>query len=292
MQHDLVISENAEVWYEDYHALHEISMGVKKGEVIGLIGPNGCGKSTLLRAINGILKTHSGTIYVDGKNTAGTSLPEMAKVCANVPTEFPPDFNLKVSEVVMMGRYPHRKGMWETLEDEEVVENALHLFEIDHLKNRNISNLSSGERQRTLIAKAYVQQPKIMLVDEPTSHLDIRYSLEVMEYFRGLVKQDTDMAVIIACHDLNLATKYCDRLVMVKEGRIVATGTPEEIITAENIAQVYNVRAKIIMEDGVLVTIPLESLSTKIYASQNNSPIKQSVLKSEVSADEAKQEKC
>ena len=252
-----MVSDAADVWYEDYQALHGITMGVRPGEVVGLIGPNGCGKSTLLRAINGILKTRGGVITVDGKDASKISLHDMAKTCSSVPTEFPPDFNLSVSEVIMLGRYPHRKGLWESKEDEDIAERAMEMFELSHLRSRNINNLSSGERQRTLIAKAYVQETEIMLVDEPTSHLDIRYSLEVMEYFKGLAEDGT-MAVIIACHDINLAAKYCTRLIMVKNGRIAAAGTPEEIVTPENIASVYGVRAKVIKEDGMMIMIPVE----------------------------------
>ncbi len=252
----LIEGADINVMYENFHALHDIVLSVKAGELVGVIGPNGCGKSTLLRSINGLLKIESGELTVNGLDVRKVSLEEMAKTCSNIPTEFPPDFNLSVYEVVMLGRYPHRKSMWwETDEDEAIVRNAIRMFGMEHLSGRDISQLSSGERQRTLIAKAYVQQPKIMLVDEPTAHLDIRYTLEVMQYFKDLIRNEKDMAIVIAAHDLNTVAKYCDRIIMIKEGRIVANGTPEEVVTEKNIREVYGVVSDIIVHDGRIVMI-------------------------------------
>ena len=250
--------EGVNVHYEGFHALHDIMLSVKPGELMAIIGPNGCGKSTTMRTINGLLKAVSGSLTVCGLDVRSVSLEEMAKLCSNIPTEFPPDFNLSVYEVVMLGRYPHRKNVWwETDEDEEVVKGALRMFGIDHLFDRDITQLSSGERQRTLIAKAYVQQPRIMLVDEPTAHLDIRYTLEVMQYFKDLISREKGMSIIIAAHDLNSVAKFCDRITMMKQGRIVACGTPEEVITSENIEKVYGVKADVIKHGDNIVMIPL-----------------------------------
>ena len=261
MPESLIEGKDINVMYEDFHALHDIVISVKPGELIGLIGPNGCGKSTLLRSINGLLKIKSGHLVVNDMDVRSVSLEEMAKICSNIPTEFPPDFNLSVYEVVMLGRYPHRRNMWwETEEDETVVRNATKMFGVDHLSGRDITQLSSGERQRTLIAKAYVQQPLIMLVDEPTAHLDIRYTLEVMQYFRDLIAKEHNMAILIAAHDLNTVSKYCDRIIMMKQGRIIASGTPEDVITEKNIADVYGVAADVITHDGNVVMIPKHSI--------------------------------
>ena len=137
--------EGVNVHYEGFHALHDIMLSVKPGELMAIIGPNGCGKSTTMRTINGLLKAVSGSLTVCGLDVRSVSLEEMAKLCSNIPTEFPPDFNLSVYEVVMLGRYPHRKNVWwETDEDEEVVKDALRMFGIDHLFDRDITQLSSG----------------------------------------------------------------------------------------------------------------------------------------------------
>lgn len=254
---ELISAEGVNVWYEDHHALHDIALMVRLGELMGVIGPNGCGKSTLLKSINGLLPVKDGSMVVGGMNVREVGLEEMAKMCSNIPTEFPPDFNLSVYEVVMLGRYPHRRGIWwETSEDESIVRGALEMFGMDRLAGRDIVQLSSGERQRTLIAKAYVQQPRIMLVDEPTAHLDIRYTLEVMQYFKDLIRREKDMAIVIAAHDLNTVAKFCDRITMMKKGRIVATGTPDQVITPANIAEVYGVEADVIRHDGEIVMIP------------------------------------
>jgi len=256
MPENMIDGKDINVRYEDFHALHDIMISVKAGELVGVIGPNGCGKSTLLRTMNGLLKMMSGELTVNGMDVKNVTLEEMAKICSNIPTEFPPDFNLNVYEVVMLGRYPHRKSMWwESEEDESVTDNALKLFGVDHLRNRDMTQLSSGERQRTLIAKAYVQQPKIMLVDEPTAHLDIRYTLEVMQYFKDMIRNRNDMAIVIAAHDLNMVSKYCDRIIMMKEGKVMASGTPEEVVTEKNIREVYGVASDVITHDGNIVMI-------------------------------------
>ncbi len=261
----MISTKDLNLYYEDYHALRDMFFEAEPGEMIGLIGPNGCGKSTLLRTINGLLKPSSGVMYVDGKDIHKLNLSEIAKTCSNVPTEFPPDFNLNVIEVVMMGRYPHRKGLWwETDDDEAIARDALSKFEITHLADRNINRLSSGERQRTLIAKAYVQEPRVMLIDEPTSHLDMRFKLEVMEYIRDLMEKERDMTVVIASHDINLMVKYCDRIILVKQGHIVGIGTPEEIVTEKNIADVYGVECSVFRDSsGEVIVHPRCSLKFK-----------------------------
>jgi len=259
----LISGKDLNVSYEDYHALHDIVLNVRPGELMGIIGPNGCGKSTLIRTINGLLQYQTGELFVNGMSVRDVSLEQMAKICSNIPTEFPPDFNLTVYEVVMLGRYPHRKSLWwETAEDERVVNNAMGMFGVNHLSHRDITQLSSGERQRTLIAKAYVQQPKIMLVDEPTAHLDIRYTLEVMQYFKDLINQNKGISIVIAAHDLNSVARFCDRITLMKKGHIIASGVPEEVITPENIEKAYGVKADVIHHEGKIVMIPLEPIPT------------------------------
>lgn len=227
----------------------------KPGEFIGLIGPNGSGKSTLLRLINGILKPKMGTIMMEGKDLDKMKVEEIAKVCANVPTQFTEDFNMSVQELVFLGRYPFAKGLWwDNKEDEGLVVDAMKKFGVYDLRDRRFSELSSGEAQRVLLAKAVVQCPRVMLVDEPSAHLDLKYKLEVMEHLRDLLSGN--VTIIIASHDLNLLAKYCDKVMILSQGKIVAFGRPEEVITAEMVENVYGVEVMILKEGDDIYAIP------------------------------------
>ncbi|MCQ2070636.1 MAG: ABC transporter ATP-binding protein, partial [archaeon] len=156
----------------------------------------------------------------------------------------------------MLGRYPYLQNMWwETDEDETIVQDALKKFGVHHLQDRALNMLSSGERQRVLIAKAYVQNPRLMLVDEPTSHLDMKYKLDVMEYMKAMVRQD--MTVLVAEHDISLMARYCDLCVIMKKGNLIAVGEPKEIITEELIRNVYDVEASVGTDkDGEIFVLP------------------------------------
>jgi iron complex transport system ATP-binding protein len=248
--------------YGDYEALKGLNIEGTKGQFIGLLGPNGSGKSTLLRCINGILRPHLGTIFVDGKDVSKLKLSELAQICGNVPTEFPDDFNLTVQDLVFMGRYPYVEGLWwEKRDDEEIVMKALRDFNVFDLKDRRISEISSGEKQRTLLAKAVVQTPKVMLVDEPNAHLDLKYKLETMEYLRSLV--DKDMSIIVASHDINLLVKYCDKVIVLSQGKIVDYGEPNEIITVEMIQRVYGVVAEVHRNNGNIFILPKTTVKSE-----------------------------
>lgn len=165
-------------------------------------------------------------------------------------------FGLTVFETVMLGRYPYLQNMWwETEEDETMVEETLKKFGVHHLEDRSLNMLSSGERQRVLIAKAYVQEPRLMLVDEPTSHLDMKYKLDVMEYLKAMVKQD--MTILVAEHDISLMARYCDLCIIMKKGRVVSMGNPKEVITEELIRDVYEVEASVGLDkDGEIYVLP------------------------------------
>ena len=156
----------------------------------------------------------------------------------------------------MLGRYPYLKNVWwEPKEDEDMVTEALEKFGVAHLKDRAVGALSSGERQRVLIAKAYVQQPRLMLVDEPTSHLDMKYKLDVMEYLNAMVKKD--MTVLVAEHDISLMARYCDTCIIMRKGEIVGMGDPKKVITPELIEDVYEVSASVgFDDDGELFVLP------------------------------------
>ena len=243
-------------YYDDFQAVRDVSCKIGAGKLIGLIGPNGCGKTTLMRCINKMHPISSGDVFIDGESIREKSTSDIAKSVSNVPAELRGSFGLTVYETVMLGRYPHLKNLWwETEIDESEVEDALKKFGVQHLQDRPLNMLSSGERQRVLIAKAYVQQPRLMLVDEPTSHLDMKYKLEVMEYLSAMVKKD--MTVIVAEHDISLMARYCEECIIMKKGEIFAIGDPKEVITEELIQQVYEVSASVGFDrDGELFVLP------------------------------------
>ena len=244
-------------YYEDgYHAVKDVSFSIPSGKLVGLIGHNGCGKTTLMRCINRMHDFQEGDIRIDGESVKGKTVNEIAKKVANVPAELRNSFGLTVYETVMLGRYPYLKNLWwETDEDETIVMNTMKKFGVHHLMNKQLNMLSSGERQRVLIAKAYVQEPRLMLVDEPTSHLDMKYKLNVMEYLRAMVKKD--MTVLVAEHDISLMARYCDLCVIMKKGELVAVGDPKKIITEELIEDVYEVSSTVGLDrDGELYILP------------------------------------
>lgn len=244
-------------FYDDgYHAVRGVSYRIGSGMLVGLIGPNGCGKSTMMKCINRIHDATSGDILVDGESVLGKSPGEIARIVANVPAELKTGFGLSVYDTVMLGRYPYLNNLWwETDEDEEFVSDAMKKFGIWHLRDRQLHMLSSGERQRVLIAKAYVQEPRLMLVDEPTSHLDMKYKLDVMEYLNTMVKKD--MTILVAEHDISLMARYCDLCIIMKKGEIVAIGKPKDVITPELIEDVYEVSASVGFDrEGELYVLP------------------------------------
>lgn len=244
------------VYDNGFHADKDISFSLPSGILVGVIGPNGCGKTTMMRCINRMHEPTSGDILIDGRTVLDQTPAQIARLVSNVPAEMKASFGLTVFETVMLGRYPYLENMWwETDEDETLVVDTLKKFGIAHLQDRALNMLSSGERQRVMIAKAYVQQPRLMLVDEPTSHLDMKYKLEVMEYLKAMVKKD--MTILVAEHDISLMARYCDLCVIMKKGELVAIGDPKKIITEELIRSVYDVDASVGFDkDGELFVLP------------------------------------
>jgi iron complex transport system ATP-binding protein len=239
-----------------FHAVKDVSCSIGPGMLVGLIGPNGCGKSTMMKCINRVHGITSGDVLIDGESVKASSHSELARKIANVPAELKVSFGLSVFDTVMTGRYPYVSSLWwESKEDEDIVMDALKKFGVDHFADRQLHMLSSGERQRVLIAKAYVQEPRLMLVDEPTSHLDMRYKLEVMEYLQYMVKKD--MSILVAEHDISLMARYCDLCIIMKNGELVTIGDPKKVITSELIGEVYGVSASVGFDnDGELYVLP------------------------------------
>lgn len=232
-------------------------MHVNSGEVVGIIGPNGSGKSTLLKCMNLILKP-KGHILLEGAELQTLNLKEISKIIGYVPQSIQvSSFPIKVFDVVLLGRRPYIR--WNVRDrDLDFVSEIFSLLNLDDLSMRNFNELSGGEKQKILLARALAQEPKILLLDEPTSNLDVKHQLEIMDVIRNLSREKS-LAVVIVLHDLNLASRYCDRLVLLNSGQVFATGTPEEILINSNIKTVYNVDAEISYskKTGSITVLPI-----------------------------------
>ncbi len=221
--------------------LREITLEVQQGDFVGVIGPNGSGKTTLLKVIDGILGPQEGTISLDGISVRKMKRNALARIVAVVPQETAMVFPFSAHEVVLMGRTPHLKQWdFEGESDLRIVRKAMEMTDTAALMNRSMNALSGGERQRVLIARALAQEPRIILLDEPTAFLDIRHQLEFFDLIKAFNREQR-LSVIAVTHDVNLAALYCDRIVLLQKGRIHSVGRPEDVVTKENIRGVYGI---------------------------------------------------
>ncbi|MCD6101256.1 MAG: ABC transporter ATP-binding protein [Candidatus Marinimicrobia bacterium] len=253
-------------FYDSVKALDDITFEVNEGEVLGVIGPNGSGKTTLLRCINMALKPKVGTVFIDGENILELDRKDIAKKIAVVPQNSTIRFPFTLFDIVLMGRTPHLGRLdRETPEDIEIAKKAMKITKTLHLADRLIDEVSGGERQRVIIARALTQEPKILLLDEPTLHLDINHQLEILELIKKLARKNK-LIVILTSHDLNLASRYCDRLVLLNTGRIYSIGKPQNVLTRDNIREVYNIEVEINYNKRTksLNIIPVAVINTKL----------------------------
>lgn len=225
--------------YHKETIIKDISLEIDKGDFMGIIGPNGSGKTTLLRLMSRVLIPQKGNIALEGKNIAHMELKEFAQLIAFVPQDTLITFPFTVWEIVLMGRIPHLKRLQlETKEDYLIAEKALIMTDALYLKDKKIDELSSGERQRVVIAKALAQEPLLLFLDEPTSHLDIGHQIQILDLLKRLNRQN-NLTIVMVLHDLNLASEYCNRIVLLNEGRIFKEGSPSDVLTYQNIEAVY-----------------------------------------------------
>lgn len=228
--------------------LDRVNLAADRAQLVGLIGPNGAGKSTLLRAIAGILGHDHGTVLLDGAEIGSLSPRDIASNLALVPQIAPYTHSFTSLELVLMGRYPHLgRFQIESESDRDIARSAMALTETEKLSDRTLDTLSGGERQRVFVSRALAQKPRVLLLDEPTSNLDILHQLKVLGLVRRLV--DTGLTAIAAIHDLHLAARYCDLLVLLSGGRVAATGTPEQVLSPENIESAFGVRSAVYRDE-------------------------------------------
>ncbi|MBR6969225.1 MAG: ABC transporter ATP-binding protein [Firmicutes bacterium] len=218
-----------------------VNLGVEEGSFVGLVGPNGCGKSTLLKNIYKVYKPDSGAVYVDGKNLAVMSSRETAKEMSVMQQENNVEFDMTVFDMVMLGRYSHQKMFGTNMVTEgQIVRDALAEVGLAGYDERSFLSLSGGEKQRTLVARALVQKAELVILDEPTNHLDIGYQYQIMN-----ILKNQDLTVFSSIHDLNIASCYCDKIILMKAGRIVDFGTPEEMFVPEKIRDLFGVDTEV-----------------------------------------------
>jgi len=231
--------------YDNRDVIRNVSFNIEEGEFLSIIGPNGSGKSTLLKTLNNVYIPKSGEIQVKGKPVDSYKKKDLAKLIALVPQDTNIDFEFKVQEIVAMGRHPY-KGRFqrEDKDDMDIVYKSMELTNTFDIKDRLINEISGGERQRVFIAKALAQDPEIILLDEPTSHLDINHQMDILSLLRRL-NEEKKITVVLVIHDINLACRYSDRIVLLKNGEIVGAGSPEEVITTVNVEQTYGMKVAI-----------------------------------------------
>ncbi len=238
-----------EFHYNSHKVLKDVTFQVVEGEVLALVGPNGSGKSTLLKCINRILKPQKGTVLLDGKNIETFTNRDIGKLIGYVPQSAFHTFSLTIFEMVLLGRKPY--VTWKIGErDKKVVWEILSVMGLDKISDRSFNELSGGEKQKVLIAMALAQEPEVLLLDEPTSHLDLRHQLEIASLIFKLVKKQK-VSVIFATHDLNLAGRFSDKVAFLKRGEIFAIGSPQEVFTPEIIKEVYGIQAKVLSQTEI-----------------------------------------
>ena len=240
----MIAVEDVSVELGGVTVLEDVSLSVEAGQFLALVGPNGVGKTTLLRTCNGVLSPDAGTVRLDDRAVSSLSARELGRRVATVPQETTLPFEFDVEDVVAMGRTPHR-SRFRTADatDREAVAAALERTRTADLADRPVTELSGGQRQRVALARALAQETPALLLDEPTASLDVDHQVRTLSMARGLAEEGR--AVVAAIHDLGLAARFCDRVALLSEGRLLATGTPEEVLTAGRIESVFDVRAAV-----------------------------------------------
>ncbi|GAB5492667.1 MAG: ABC transporter ATP-binding protein [Phototrophicaceae bacterium] len=225
--------------------VHELDLTIEAGTITALVGSNGCGKSTLLRGISRLLKPRTGHVHIDGQDVHQMKAKDLAKQLGILPQSPSAPEGLTVHELVAQGRYPHQSWLkqW-SQEDEQIVQEALSITNLTMFEDRPVDTLSGGQRQRAWIAMALAQQTDILLLDEPTTYLDLAYQIDVLDLLQDL--NEKGRTIILVLHDLNQAARYADLIVALRGGQIVAQGTPQQVMTSQNVLQVFGLHSQIV----------------------------------------------
>ncbi len=245
MDKEILKFEHVAAAYGDREVLKDVNLTIREGEFAGLIGSNGTGKSTLIKCVSGLLPLKRGSIRICGKENAALKNKERAQLVAVVPQSYHVEYDFTVEDIIMMGRNPYlsfrRK---ESEEDQEIVQEAMRVTNTEMFRGRYYNELSGGERQRVILARAIAQKPRVILLDEPTSALDVHHQIEVMELIARL-NEEENMTVLAVLHDINMASRFCKRMIMLQNGEVTADGTPDQVINRENMESLYQMKLMI-----------------------------------------------
>lgn len=247
---------NISFTYETSPVINDLSVTIQEQDFIGLIGPNGSGKSTLLKIMGGILEPDSGSVQFKESPITRINKKLFAQSVSWIPQDHPMVFPFKVSEIVLMGRHPYLSPLsFESSEDIEISRRAMKTTMTSQFTDRYFNEISGGEKQRVMIASALAQNPEMMLLDEPTAALDLKYQVQILKILKDL-NTEHKMTLTLAMHDLNLASKFCNRLILLDEGKIVRDGTPEQVLKKDILEQVYGVEIDLDSKDGCIRVHP------------------------------------
>ncbi|NKF07934.1 ABC transporter ATP-binding protein [Clostridium gasigenes] len=243
-----IVTNNLDISYDEALIVKALDMNIPHGKITSIIGPNGCGKSTVLKAVGRILKPKNGLIYLNGEDIHNLSTKAIAQAMAVLPQTPTAPSGLTVEELVAYGRFPHQKRFGRlTAEDNKIVKWAIEITKLTKLEHREVDTLSGGQRQRVWIAMALAQQTDLILLDEPTTYLDLSHQLEVLELLYCLNKNQ-GCTIVMVLHDLNLAARFSDYMIAIRDGEIIKEGTPEEVMTVPVLKEVFTIDAQIINE--------------------------------------------
>ncbi len=245
----MIAIDNLHFSFAEKKILHGITARFEAGKIHGIVGPNGSGKSTLLKNISRIWEPQEGAVFLDGKDYRTISRKALSTMVTLVPQDTAIGFPISVYEVVAMGRHPHL-GRFQALgtRDREIIDRALRTTNVSDLRDRNINELSGGESQLAILARALATEASLILLDEPTSDLDIRHTLTIMDLLEDLKKKEK--TILVSIHDLNLAKRYCDTILILHKGKVFFIGSPDEAFSRENIQAVFNVNMAEIKNDS------------------------------------------